>query len=256
MVAIACAWESIVGGELAQKARPLRLDGVTLHVVTASGAWSQQLAFLESQILSALRRLPEIKNVERLRFRVGRLRVRSATEQSKPSPPEALRVRPREDMPAGMNPLERFRLRCARGRREARAVCDACGVPMQGGESRCAPCVYARRRERSEQVQRIMYETPWLTRQDISVQVGGLAREEYEEIRRGLLRRWLEILERVERTGKLRSDGFERRIAGSYILLQSGLAPDRISQAAARNLLGKRLEALLFGPPTSSPPRP
>jgi hypothetical protein len=53
------------------------------------------------------------------------------------------------------------------------------------------------------------------------------------------------MLERVERTGELCSD-LERRIATSYLLLQSGGPSERISQAAARNLLGDRLEELLF----------
>lgn len=241
-----------MGEDLSQKTRPSRLDGTTLHVMTISGAWSQQLVFLEPQILNALRCLPEIKSIERLRFRVGRLRPRSASPQTLSSAP-TLQVRAEtDDIPTDMNALERLRLRCARLRRNARTLCAGCGVSMSGEGSRCAPCAYAGHRERSERVQRIMYETPWLTHEDISAQIGGLALDEYEEIRRGLLRRWREILDRAERTGKLRPDGFERHIAGSYIPLQSGLAPDRISPAAARNLLGNRLEALLLAPAVAS----
>ena len=37
----------------------------------------------------------------------------------------------------------------------------------------------------------------------------------------------------------------ERQIASSYVLLQSGLEPDRITPAVVRNLLGDELEAQL-----------
>jgi len=143
MAGIACAWESIVGEDLSQKARPSRFDGVTLHIITISGAWSQQLAFLEPQILSALRCLPEVKSIERLRFRVGRLRAGGAslqTLQSVPAPQVRVRT---DDIPTGMSALERLRIRCTRRRRDARALCTDCGVPMPGGSTRCAPCAYA-----------------------------------------------------------------------------------------------------------------
>jgi hypothetical protein len=98
-----------------------------------------------------------------------------------------------------------------------------------------------------------MYETPWLGFEAIAEQSGGLDARECEEVRRDLLRRWWEVLARAERTGRLRPDGFERRIASSYLLLQSGLAPDQVSRAAMRNLLGDRLEALLFGASEAPP---
>jgi hypothetical protein len=168
IVAIAYAWESIVGEDLSQKARPSRLDGATLHVMTISGAWSQQLAFLEPQILSALRRLPEIKSIERLRFRVGRLRACGTSPKIRHSDP-ALQVRARTDdiPPTGMTALERLRLHCARLRRDAHGLCEGCGASMPGEGPRCAPCAYVERRERSERVQRIMYETPPLRSADL-----------------------------------------------------------------------------------------
>jgi Dna[CI] antecedent, DciA len=245
MAAVMSVWEDIVGTELSQKTRPMRLDGATLHITTSSGAWSQQLAFLEPQIISALRSLPEITNVERLRFRVGRMQLPEAPTQS-PGSPTAPHVRAQVyAIPIGIDPLERLRLRCTRRRRDARALCELCEVPMQRNRTRCAPCAYAEHVKRNERVQQIIYKTPWSTHEGVSAQVGGLALEEYDVIRRALLRRWREILDRVERTGKLRADGFERRIAESYIPLQAGLASNQISSAGAQNLLGARLKALL-----------
>jgi hypothetical protein len=53
-------------------------------------------------------------------------------------------------------------------------------------------------------------------------------------------------LERAKRAGKLSNSGLERHVASSYVLLQSRLAPDRITPAVVRNLLGPELDALLW----------
>jgi Dna[CI] antecedent, DciA len=255
MSIITCIWESIVGNNVAQNTQPLRLDGGTLHVITTSSSWSQQLTFLEPHILHTLRQFPEIKHIERLRFRVSYLQhnVLPYTARVQTKPP-ILHAETDEDALA--DPLERFRRRCAQLLTRAHRLCASCGAALSGERTHCAPCTHTRRQEQDERVQRIMYEAPWLSCEEISAQVGGLTHTEYEEIRQKLLRRWWEILERAERTGELRPDGFERRITGSYLLLQSGLRPDCISQAAMRNLLGTRLEELLFGPtiPPSPPP--
>lgn len=219
LLAVMGAWSAIVGAEVAQNARPQRLERATLHVITRSSVWSQQLTFLQPHILRALRELPQTRDIEKLNFRIGRLHTRALVGREEP--------RALEPNPAALS-----------------KKCDLCGVRLWNA-ARCSPCVHAEYENRLRRLQRIMYETPWLSYEEISSQLGGLARKEYEDTRKRLLSRWWEILERVERTGRLRSDGFERRIADSYVLLQSGLPPDGISQAAIRNLLGNRLEKLL-----------
>jgi hypothetical protein len=246
LVSIHGAWEGIVGREVAQNARPQQLAGGTLIVTTSSSAWSQQLAFLEPQILDALAALPENCRVVRLRFRVVRPAARTVASAviRRPSAP-AVRVRLPEE-PSNPEAPARLRERFARLRSLAAHLCADCGVEIESGE-RCAPCAFEERRRRVQRAQRLMFESPWLGFAAISAQSGGLDERDCEEVRRDLLRRWWEVLARCERTGRLRSDGFERRIAGSYLLLQSGLQPDQVSRAAMRNLLGDRLEALLFG---------
>jgi len=246
LVSIVGAWEGIVGREVAQNTRPQQLASGTLIVVTTSSAWSQQLAFLEPQVLEALGALPEGCRVTRLRFRVGRVQLRGGPRPAgagrhAPPPPSRSPAKPSDP-----DPIARLRARISDAQTRAEAHCRGCGVPLEGGQ-RCAPCAFEERRGRLERAQRLMYETPWLGFEAIAEHSGGLDRRDCEEVRRELLRRWWETLARVERTGRLRSDGFERRIASSYLLLQSGLAPDQVSRAAMRNLLGDHLEALLFG---------
>jgi len=64
------------------------------------------------------------------------------------------------------------------------------------------------------------------------------------------LQRWWVILERAKRAGTLTRCGIERKLASSYVLLQSRLRPDRITPAVVRNVLGPELEALLWPQPS------
>jgi hypothetical protein len=260
LVSVHGAWEGIVGKDVAHNARPQQLLSGTLIVTTASSAWSQQLAFLEPQILAALSALPENCRVARLRFRVGRVQPRTASAPTASRRPLPVPPRRLPEGPANPDVMERLRERLALRARSAAQLCAGCGVALDSAHAgtandgeRCAPCTFAERQRRVAQAQRLMYETPWLGFEAIAAQSGGLDERECEAIRRDLLRRWWEVLARAERTGRLRSDGFERRIASSYLLLQSGLPPDQVSRAAMRNLLGDRLEALLFGASEAPP---
>ncbi|HEY0798111.1 MAG TPA: DUF721 domain-containing protein [Candidatus Baltobacteraceae bacterium] len=252
LIAIHGAWEGIVGKEVADNARPQQLAGDTLMVTTTSSAWSQQLAFLEPHVITALAAIPEGARITRLRFRVGRVHPRRSGTVPKRRPPSAQTL-PLAPGSAITDPVLRLRERLASRERFASHRCSACGITLESGQT-CAPCAFTARRRSVERAQRLMYETPWLGFDAIAEQAGGLDVRDCEEIRRDLLRRWWEVLARAERTGRLRADGFERRIASSYLLLQSGLEPDRVSRAAMRNLLGDRLEALLFGASETAPP--
>ena len=88
-----------------------------------------------------------------------------------------------------------------------------------------------------------MYDAPWLRYHGMAPLVGGLDRAEYETTRRRLLARWWQVLMRVRWTKRVTV--VERRIASSYVLLQSELDPDRVTPAVVRNVLGDELAALL-----------
>jgi len=92
-----------------------------------------------------------------------------------------------------------------------------------------------------------MFDVPWLGFSGIADLVAGLTREEYEENRATLLARWWDILERTRKTGKLSSDGLERQIASSYLLLLTGWVPERITPAIARSQLGDDIYQLMYG---------
>ncbi|MDQ2680884.1 MAG: hypothetical protein M3Y21_07680 [Candidatus Eremiobacteraeota bacterium] len=91
-----------------------------------------------------------------------------------------------------------------------------------------------------------MFEVPWLGYAGIAEIVAGLSRDEYEAIRKRTLQRWWELLLRARRAGKLSARRTERLFASSYVLLKSELAPDQITSATVRNLLGDELHDLLY----------
>ncbi len=74
-------WSEIVGKQVAQVARPLRVDADTLWVAVKSHAWAQELNFQKGTIL---RRLNERAGEERFR------ELRFVVRANLPSPPPPL----------------------------------------------------------------------------------------------------------------------------------------------------------------------
>lgn len=240
--AILSLWPAIVGDDVAKHTLPLERKGDALVVMTSSSAWSNQLSLLSGHIVCALSEAG-IDGIERLRFRIGRVRrgplgiVTNGHSKllERPGAAAATSTSTAEEA------FSRFRERVDRGRNAKRAdgwnSCIKCGVMLPEG-NRCAPCTTAEISQRSTHVQRLMFDAPWLGFKGISALVEGLSQDEYEMNRTALLARWWEALERVRKTGKVSATGLERQIASSYLLLKTGWEPDRITPLIARNELG------------------
>ena len=244
-------WTGIVGEEVAQHAMPIERSSDALVVLVTSSAWSNQLSLLAGHILCALTEAG-IEGVERLRFRVGRPRrapVLQKRESSNGQRPKA--HQPRDESPSATLAEAVLRLRGSlvlqrnAKRAEGWNGCVACGALLPKGD-RCAPCVTAELTQRSGRVQRLMFDVPWLGYSGTAEVVERLGREEYEANRTALLARWWEALEKVRKTGKVSSDGRERQIASSYLLLKTLWEPERVTPVIARNELGQELYNLLF----------
>lgn len=54
IAAVVKAWPEVVGNEVANQARPRRIEGDALVVEVTHAAWATQLAFLSQRILSGL----------------------------------------------------------------------------------------------------------------------------------------------------------------------------------------------------------
>lgn len=252
VVLLGAAWGEIVGVENARNSHPAQLSGDTLIVTTASSVWSAQLSYLSEQIVAALRaRLPRAM-IAKVRFRVGKLPTRSS---------QTRRTRVVDDMaavpyahePAGdaREALGRFRASVDGSQRAKRdhgwkecSGCDTLIAPDTG--PLCTSCGIAREAERERQISRLLFEAPWLGFAGTATLIEDLSQDEYASIRRRLLQRWWDRLRRVQLSGTLSRDGAERLIASSYVLLKSELAPERLTPAIVRNVLGDDLHALLY----------
>jgi len=239
--AILSLWPAIVGEDVAKHTVPLERKGDALVVMTSSSAWSNQLSLLAGHIVRALSEAG-IDGIERLRFRIGRVR-RGPLGIVANGHVQAFESRAPVSSAATVTLEEaflRFRERVDRGRDAKRAdgwnPCTKCGAMLPEG-NRCAPCATEDVEQRSTRVQRLMFDAPWLGYEGISELVEGLSKDEYEMNRATLLARWWEALERVRKTGKVSPGGLERQIASSYLLLKTGWEPDRITPLIARNEL-------------------
>jgi hypothetical protein len=246
-------WEDVVGSEVARNSSPVRLVDGTLAISTRSSAWSHQLSLLAEQILAAVReRLPDIP-VRQLRFRVGRLAAPRAAQvhvaegrrpaavpyarDAAKTPEEAL-ARWREDVAATR------RAKQAAGWKE----CTGCAaLVLPDAAPLCIVCENARVRQRADEVERLLFEAPWLGYAGTAAAVSGLSIEEYESIRSRLLTRWWQTLSKAKMAKRLSPDRRERSIASSYVVLRSKLAPEDIVPATVRNVLGDELHDLIYG---------
>jgi hypothetical protein len=242
---IRAAWAEIVGDDVARAAQPVALTGTALVVVTASGAWSHQLSFLEREIVRSVVALG-IPAVERLRFRIGTIR------QARGSGGRKLTVRAYAGSPVAGKPmttvdaLARFKAVVEKRRNAHRAAggafCSVCGGAI-AGTGRCRPCVDLEERTRREACERILYEAPWLDPESVIVQVPGLSAEAYDAIRRRLLRAWIDELRLARKRYAVKApiDMVRiRKLASSYVLLETRIDPNRLEldSPVRKNALG------------------
>jgi len=244
LTTIRAAWAEIVGDDVARAAQPVALSGSALVVVTASGAWSHQLSFLEREIVRSVVALG-IPAVERLRFRIGTIRAARGVggrRLVRPNFGPAVAGKPHTADEA----LARLRTVVERRRNAHRAAggtfCIDCGGALAAG-ARCRPCLDAQERTQREQTERIMYEAPWLDAEAVLGQVGGLTVDTYDAIRRRLLRAWIDELRLARKRYAVKAaiDTVRiRKLASSYVLLETRIDPHRLEldSPVRKNALG------------------
>jgi hypothetical protein len=255
LAAIRAAWSGLVGVDVARAAAPVAIAGDTLVVITTSSSWSHQLAFLEPQILRGIRQLGGGIGIVRLRFRVGTIRsAPRAGGRSARAPARSTavhggdRAQPRTPAEA----LARFRgvVERTRARHVARGgvFCTTCAAPIERG-AQCLPCGDWARAELRARCQRLLFDAPWLTPQEVLDTLPGLDAVAYDGIRRRLLRSWWDELALARKRAALPRPiapdrARLRKIASSYVLLETKIDPKRLEMDSPirRNALGELYE--------------
>ncbi|HTW84791.1 MAG TPA: DUF721 domain-containing protein [Candidatus Sulfotelmatobacter sp.] len=249
LVAVRAAWPDLVGADVARAATPVALERDVLVVLTTSPAWSHQLAFLEPEIVRGLRALPATRTLERLRFRVGTIRSRTAGAGGRGGPRRGAGAGAPAQPPAKTldEALARLRRAVDHARSAHQAAggtfCTLCDAPVDAGPT-CTPCRDDVRRRRTFACERLLYEAPWLSAEEVLVLVEGLTPEAYDAIRKRLLRSWWDELVRANKLHKLRQpiDRVRlRKLASSLVLLETRIEPTRLEldSPLRRNTLGE-----------------
>jgi Dna[CI] antecedent DciA-like protein len=249
LVAVRAAWVELVGADVARAAQPVAIERDALVVITASSAWSHQLAFLEPEIVRGLRSLPETPALVRLRFRVGKLR-RPLPVRDGPGGPRRASGAVAAQAPAKTldDALARLRRTVDRTRAAHRArggaFCALCDAAIDAATAMCRPCRDDDARRRRFACERLMFEAPWLGSEQVLALVGGLTAETYDATRRHLLQAWWDELRRAEKLYKLRQPLDRerlRKLASSFVLLHTQIDPNRLEMDSAvrKNALGE-----------------
>ncbi|HEX3467032.1 MAG TPA: DUF721 domain-containing protein [Candidatus Elarobacter sp.] len=251
LAAVRSAWSELVGPDVARAAQPVAIERDALVVLTASSAWSHQLAFLEPEIVRGLGALPDARAVTRLRFRVGKLR-RSVPIRDGPGGPRRAASDVAAEPPAKTldDALARLRRAVDRTRAAHRAqggrFCALCDAPVDAAPT-CRPCRDDVVRRRRFACERLMFEAPWLGPEELLALVDGLSPEEYDAYRRRLLQSWWDEMWRANKLQKLRQplDRVRlRKLASSFVLLETRIDPLRLEMDSAvrKNALGELYE--------------
>lgn len=246
-------WTSLVGMDVGRAAQPVAITGDTLIVMTTSAAWSHQLAFLEPQIVRGIDAAAKHAGIVRLRFRVGTIRVNPVARAAKPiMRASGAAPSPRSNPRTAQEALARYRAtvqraRAAHGRRGG-SFCAVCAAPIERGD-RCFPCLDWARRELKARCQRLLYDAPWLAPLEVLEALPGLNANDYDAIRRDLLRTWWDEMALARKRAALRRPiapdrARLRKIASSYVLLETKMDPNRLDMDSPirRNALGDLYE--------------
>lgn len=249
---IRTAWVGIVGPEVARHCFPVEIRVETLLVVTRSGTWSQQLGFLETNILAAIAALDDVVSITELRFRVGKIAQQQAHPAVQPSRvQQALRLSTTPPEDASVHDMiARLKKQSAQRQKVRGPRCSRCMLMLDSG-SICAPCRQREREERIHSAMRALTEVPWLKDDDLRHSCARIGDDELAAARRNLASRWKRELDRLEKKKTFGRGEPERVTAVSYALLVTGLDPDCLTRAITRYTLGPRLDTLLYGETTS-----
>uniref|UniRef100_E6Q747 Uncharacterized protein n=1 Tax=mine drainage metagenome TaxID=410659 RepID=E6Q747_9ZZZZ len=251
-------WGEIVGVALAGHTYPRAFAGGELTIVASSNGWIANLAWLEEAILKQLG--VHGYEVTRLIYRVGRIPSRKGRhERSLPGSPGSEPPQRREQRSPSKDAneaLARLRAEIEADRRAKAALgwkaCSRCGAliaPHAG--TTCVLCTLAASEQRTRTVARLLFDEPWMSFERAHVAVTGLTREDFSSVRRELLRRWGDIVNRLTRGRGAPIAARERAIALAFVALKTGRVPDELAPATLRNEFGDELYARLFGTETT-----
>ena len=237
---LAYSWETIAGRDLRRFVYPIRLVRGRLVVLCADSQWMQTLTYLKPQIQANLQRLFPDARITRIQGEVG---VIPAVLRESPTIvwPD-WKTQPQTDLPDIGNPelihkiqecRQKLRARLEGLRQQGYHLCRVCGSNLvPHALDTCSICQCRAREQDLAAARRLLYETPWLTQEEVRQQVPGLQPLEFDALRSDMAG---EALAQVRALGRSLQESFQggvwlkmRYEMLRAVIFQTGLHPHLI----------------------------
>ncbi len=241
--AVFCHWDEIIGRNLAQHVRPVRLDFSRLYLSADAPVWANELRYMERSLIDKINAFACAELVKSIHYSIGQGRkgLSPAAVPEKAAPagmpaPEDAEIRQARSACEGMADSEMKQavagalaqsLARRRGLKEDYHACAGCGASCPREHPLCADCERKERQAFRASVRRLLQQQPWLKYH----QIYQINRAPADIVRDERLRLMQEIAGRME-SGEARGAETEY-----FVMLATGAPPDGLTDALIEKTL-------------------
>ncbi|BEU86541.1 hypothetical protein TAMA11512_00050 [Selenomonas sp. TAMA-11512] len=187
---VLCAWERIVGRDIAKNVHPVAIRGTELLLSSKYGTWRTQITYMQDMILQSVNRMAGRELVKSVRFarerkdrgtaydacrrteerklaEQGFRRKVKVLEQDKAAARERVACVEDKDLRLQLSGLLAKEKSEQRRKASAGKTCEDCGIYVEEGDHLCTACMRKRKERKREELTRYLMDIPWATLADI-----------------------------------------------------------------------------------------
>lgn len=254
-------WESVVGETIIKHASVGEMHRGVLFVHVDHPVWIQHLSFAAQDIKKRLNQAIGEKVVKEIRFKAGNRCNKQKTKQDmcKKEPKKydlsAAELGKIETMVEEIKDPE-LRKTVASLIRQGKIItlkkeeagwlkCPLCGMMIEPKKQKCFYCSIKELALLRRKTRFLLWDTPWLSYQEIRTHISGLTKDIYDAVRREMLQElWLEIQAAAK---SKHSQKISKSHVQTYIMLRTRMSPDKLTQEIIWQTLGKNIANKLLG---------
>ncbi|MDR1998189.1 MAG: DciA family protein [Candidatus Margulisbacteria bacterium] len=244
------AWPQVADDSLGQRVQPSAYKNKTLFLTASSSVWAQQVVFYKQLIMTKYKALEPGIEIKEIRVRSGQVSVPEKTVPA--DQPEAGEPPDSPEADPGTK-LQRIIRKAGRWlRRDRRRICPVCQRRFEGTEAVCIFCRNQAQAARDARIARYLAETPWVKYAEIRADLPDTREEDFWRVRQKLQQQTLDALRRLffeyyQRPLPERAREQALRQAAYYVLLKTGLTPDKIDDNIISGQLSRKLYKFIYG---------
>lgn len=215
-------WPRVADEPLAAKAAVQNYRNKILFLTASSSVWAQQLGFFKRLIIEKYKKLePDIV--------IKDVRVKSAGFVAPPAQVK-IAVKTLDD----------------------RRICPSCGRRFEGTETECVFCRNKKQNILEQRISKYLEDTPWVRYAQARVDLPDVREKDFSAVRRRLEHQTLDALRRLyfefyQQPLPKRSRPLAEQLASRYIMLKTGLTPDKIDDNIISGQLSRKLHKFIYG---------